>query len=262
MNRTLTRVATAIAALAAAATVALPALASTSPAPTPAATSLAATTDTGITRCLAQWTAVTTDRTLADVQAAGECEIDRRLDTITHLKAVVSGSQVLTSSHAGSLDTILDNTASGLTTLRATLAADTTMAAATADVRRIFTDYRVYVLVGRQVALVTADDRVTVAADRLGDAAGKLADAIAQAAARGKDVTAAQGHLDAMNAAIAAARGEVAGDADGVLAQTPSSWNAGTAKPVLDAARASISAARTDLRTAVSEARAVLVALR
>ena len=65
-----------------------------------------------------------------------------------------------------------------------------------------------------------------------------------------------------MTAAVTKARAEVAGDADAILAQTPAAWNAGTAKPVLDAARASISAARSDLRTAVTEARAVLAALR
>jgi hypothetical protein len=85
---------------------------------------------------------------------------------------------------------------------------------------------------------------------------------LAQAQSNGKDVTVAQGHLDAMTAAVSKARTEVAGDADAILAQTPAAWNAGTAKPVLDAARASISAARSDLRTAVTEARAVLAALR
>ncbi|MBI3744931.1 MAG: hypothetical protein HY264_00090, partial [Chloroflexi bacterium] len=124
------------------------------------------------------------------------------------------------------------------------------------------TDYRVYVLVARQVNLVRGDDRIGAAADRLTSATTRLTDAIAQAKANGKDVTVAQGHLDAMIAAIAKARGEVAGDADAVLAQTPAAWNAGTAKPILDAARDSISAARSDLRTALSEARATLAALR
>jgi hypothetical protein len=55
--------------------------------------------------------------------------------------------------------------------------------------------------------------------------------------------------------ANAAARA-VEGDAAEVLALTPAAWNAGDAKPVLDAARASVQEARESLRTAIREARA------
>ena len=263
MNRYVTRLAGPLAGLALAISVAMPALAAPS--------SNARVTDrpvapqsaeTGAARCASAWRAVRTDRSLANVQAAGFCEIDRRLVTIDRLRGLVRDAEVLTDAHATALTRILDGTESGLMSLRREIAADTSVASASEDVRRIFTEFRVYVLVTRQVVLVRADDRVEAAALRLTHAADQLAAAIERAAGNGKDVTEAQGHLDAMKAATGAAQADVAGDADAILAQTPASWNAGTAEPILDAARASISAAHSDLRTALTEARAVTAALR
>lgn len=264
MKLRLTHLTATLGGLALAATIALPVLAAPvgGAATLPAAQEPAAALDLGTARCAGDWAAVTADRTLGKVQAVGYCEIGRRLDSINRLRGIVNGTDVLTQAHASALTTILDGSASGLKNLRAEIAADTTVQAASEDVRRIFTDYRVYALVSRQVVLVRADDRVDAAADRLTRAAGQLEAAIARAKASGKDVTAAQGHLDALNAAIAAARSQVSGDAAAILALTPAGWNAGTAKPVLDAGRASISAAQSDLRTGLREARAVIAALR
>ena len=263
MTRSMTRLGGLLAGLAIAAGLAMPALAAVSTTEAigdPVAAQAA--TDSGIARCAAAWLKAKADPTVANVQAVGFCEVDRRLDAIDRLRALVDEAGAVTDGHKASLDGILDASTRGLTALRAQIGADTTVAALRSDIRKVYTDYRVYVLVARQVSLVRGIDRVGVAADRLTDAGGNLADAIAQAKANGKDVTAAQGHLDAMTAALANARDEVAGDADAVLAQTPAGWNAGTAKPILDAARASISAAHGDLRTALAEARATLAALR
>lgn len=217
--------------------------------------------DVGRARCAADWLAARADRTVEKLQAVGFCEIDRRLTTIDRLQALVNDSAVLTDAHQAALLRILDASESGLKALRLEIAGDTTVASVTEDIRRIFSDFRIYALVSRQVVLVRADDRVDAAATRLTGVAGQLADAIARAEENGKDVTEARAHLAAMKTAIDAATGEVAGDAERVLAQTPALWNAGSAKPILDAARASISAAHTDLRTAVKEARAVMAAL-
>jgi hypothetical protein len=257
----LVRAAGTVAGLALAASIAMPVLAAS---PSPVAPGGAQVLDAPNNRalCATEWLQVRADRSVANLQAAGLCEIDRRLATIARLQTQVQQATAFTDAHRAALGTILTDDTSGLTALRAEIGADDSVTAVTADIRMIFADYRIYALVTRQVALVHADDRVGVASDRLVQASDQLAAAIDRAAANGKDVTAAQGHLDAMNAAITKARAEVAGDADAILAQTPATWNAGTAVPVLDAARASISAARTDLRTALSEARAVLAALR
>ena len=263
MTRSITRLAGLLAGLAIAATVAMPALAAGArPRVVGDPIAAQAATATGATRCAADWLAARPNPSVPNLQAVGFCEIDRRLATLDRLRGLVNEAGALTDGHKSTLTGILDGATRGLTALRGQIAADTTVASLRADIRKIYTDYRVYVLDVRQVVLVRGDDRVGVASDRLDDAAGRLADAIAQAKAKGKDVTAAQGHLEAMTAAIAKARDEVAGDAEAVLAQTPALWNAGTAEPILDAARASLSAAQSDLRTALSEARAAIAALR
>jgi hypothetical protein len=263
MTRSTNRLAAILGGLAIALVVAGPALASPGRLQTAGGSvELAARTDTGIARCADAWLEAKADPTVANYQAVGFCEIDRRLATLDRLGDLLDDAGALTDAHQAALEDILDGARSGLQSLRTEIAADTTLASLRTDVRRIYTDFRVYVLDARQVALVRGDDRVAAAADRLDAAVVRLTEAIAEAKAKGKDVTAAQGHLDAVIAAIGKARDEVAGDADAVLAQTPAAWNAGTAKPVLDAARASLSAAHADLRTAVSEARATLAALR
>ena len=261
MNRQLTRITAALTGVAIAATIAMPALATSGAAPSAAAASPAAA-DTGIARCAAAWAAARNNRTVGTMKAVGSCEVDRRLDAIDRLGDVVDNAGTLTDPHAATLNTILDGSASGLTALRAEIDGDTTLAEVTADVRRVFTDYRVYVLVSRQVVLVVADDRADAAVDRLTQAGEQLDAAIAQAEANGHHVSDAQAHRDAMAVAITAARNDVAGDAAAMVSQTPGTWSAGTAKPVLDAGRASISAARSHLRTALREARATVAALR
>jgi hypothetical protein len=263
MNRSMTRLAGLLAGLAITASLALPALAAPArPQAIGDPPGVQAATDTGIARCSAAWLKAKADPTVVNFQAVGFCEIDRRLVTIDRLSGLVNEAGVLTDAHKAALATILRSDKTGLTALRAQIATDTTVAALRTDIRKIYTDFRIYVLVARQVRLVRGDDRVAAAAGRLDDATSRLTDTIARAKANGKDVTAAQGHLDAMVAAIGKARDEVAGDADAILAQTPAAWNAGTAKPILAAGRASISAAQTDLRTALSEAKAALAALR
>ena len=103
---------------------------------------------------------------------------------------------------------------------------------------------------------------VDAAGAALNQTAGRLASLIDAAAAAGKDVTEARAHLAAMEAAIDEALASVAGVADEVLPLTPADWNAGTAGPILRAAREAIANARADLGTAKSEARQVLAALR
>lgn len=206
--------------------------------------------------CAAAWEAARTDPTVEELQALGRCEIDRRLDDFGRLQAAVDRSQALTDAHETSLEGILASTTTGLQALRAEIDAATTVDGAQEDVRRIAEDFRVYVLVSRQVSLVIAADVVAAGVERVEAAADRLDDAIEAARDAGRNVGDAPSHLAAMRREADAAARAVEGDAAAVLALTPAAWNAGDAKPVLDAARASVRGAREALRTAVREARA------
>jgi len=251
-----------IAGLALAAAVAVgPVLAATRPAANLAATQPAANLAAG-TACADARLAMRATPSLATLKTFGDCEIDRRLDTITRLRTVVGDAKALTADHRAALTAILDPSQAGLTALKSKIDADADLATLKADVHSIFTDYRIYALVVRQVHLVDGDDRVTAAAARLSAAADKLQAAITTAQGQGKDVTGATAHLAAMQAAIAAALAQVNGDAAAILPLHPADWNAGTAKPILDAARSSLEAARADLATALAEAKAAKAALK
>lgn len=212
-------------------------------------------------RCAAVWRTANADPTVANLQAVGYCEIDRRLATIDRLGSAIAKARGLTDANRAALQTILDDSAAGLAALRTEIQRDGSVADVRADIKRIFEDFRIYALVTRQVWLVTAADTVDATGAALNGTATDLASLIAQAEANGKDVTAAKSALDAMRAAIDEALAEVDGIASKVLALSPADWNAGTAGPVLRDARQAIVAARGDLRTALAEARKVIAAL-
>ncbi len=238
--------------------IAAPAMASSVPAAPAAAPADAATA----VLCDTQWIAVKQSRSVKTVKAAGDCEVSRRLTTIASLKSRVASTKALTSSDRNGLNTLLDGSHDGLVAQKAKIDGDTTLAAATADVHAVFTASRVYVLVARQVALVSGDDIVSAAAGQLTTVAGDISSAIAAGQAAGKDESAAAGHLAAMQSAIGAADDAVAGQAAKVLPLTPAQWNAGSATPVLNADRGALVSARDDLARAVAEARAAVASLK
>ena len=211
--------------------------------------------------CAQAWKTAAADPTVANYQAVGLCEVDRRLATIDRLGNAIEGSRPLTDGHQAALQAILDESAAGLRALRAEIEADTTLPELRKDINSIFTEYRIYVLVVRQVWLVMGADTIDAAGAKLDETAADLAVLIERAEAAGQDVTEAKEHLAAMEAAIAEALAGVEGVADDVLPLTPADWNAGTAGPILREARQAIVDARADLRTATAEARQVIAAL-
>jgi hypothetical protein len=228
----------------------------TSPAPT---TTTAAATK-GPCRTEAQ--AAPGSSSLDTWRALGDCEITRRFATLDQLSAKVNGSKVLTSSDKPALASEISGTTTGLTSLKATVDAETKLTALKGEIHQIATDYRVYLLVAPQVHLVTAADGVLAAQTRFGAVNTKLQARSDAAKAAGKDVTAAQASLDAMNAAVAQAVSLASPLPAQLLPLTPSAYNGGTAGPLLKSARTSLEKARDELVSARADARAVVDALK
>jgi hypothetical protein len=213
-------------------------------------------------RCAALWEKAVAEPTVANWKAVGLCEIDRRFETLDYLGAVVNRVPALTDDHEAALERILANTRAGLRALRAKIEADTTVAELRVDVPKIATDFRVYLLVSRQVHLVIAADAVEATVRRFGPAIDRLEAAIDRAEAAGKDVTQARELLAMLIEDVRAADAAVDGVAAEVLVLTPADWNDGTAQPVLRAARHDVAEARDHLRQAVRAARAIIAELR
>jgi hypothetical protein len=214
--------------------------------------------------CAAQFTALKAPVTVDALHAFGDCEIQRRFTTLATLATLatrVSGSKVLTSSDAAALTAEIGATKTGLTGLKATIDAETSIPALKADIVKIATDYRVYLLVGLQVNLVSGADRVVASQTVFTKIDTNLAARIAAAKAAGKGTTTAQTDLDAMNKAVTQAVGLATPLPATLLPLTPAQYNARTAGPVLNSARTALVQARDLLKSAVQDAKACRAAL-
>ena len=199
---------------------------------------------------------------LTALKAFGNCEIERRYTTLADLSSKISGSKVLTSSDAAALNTIVANTKSGLASLQTKLNSETTVAAAKTDVIDIAVNYRVYLLVAPQVHLVSAADGVLALQTKFATINTTLSARIAAEKAAGRDVTAAQADLNAMNASVTAAINLASPVPAALLPLTPAQYNAGPGATALTNARAALVQARADLKSAVASAQACRAALK
>lgn len=190
--------------------------------------------------------------TLDTLKAFGDCEINRRLTTLDDLSAKITSSKTITSSDASSLQTEIAASKSGLTNLKATIDADTTVVALKADIVKIASDYRVYLLVVPQVGLTIGADTVLATQSKFADVNTKLQAAIDKAKAASKDVTKAQADLDAMNAAVASAVSLASPIPGEVIPLKPAQYDNGT----LTAARTALGQARDKIKAALADAKA------
>ncbi len=216
----------------------------------------------GAGQCASQAAAVKAGASVDNLRVFGDCEIARRITTLDTLSSRISGSKVMTSAHAATLSGFVSSDKSGLTALKATIDSETDLTALKADVRKIATDYRVYVLLVPQVHLTNGADAVAASQVVFTKLNTNLAARIAKAKAAGKDTAAAQADLDAMNAAASQAQSLASPLAGNLLALTPAQWNAGTAAPVIKDARAKLAQARNLLQSARKDAQACRDALR
>ncbi len=212
--------------------------------------------------CSAQAAARKAGATVETVRAFGDCEIGRRFTTLAALSARMSASKVLTVSDSAALQSEVASTKTGLTSLKTTIDSETSLPALRADVTKIATDYRAYLLVAPQVHLVSAADGVIATQTKFTTVNTNLTKRIAAAKAAGKNTAAAQTALDAMNAAVAHAISLAQPLSAQLLPLTPAQYNSGTAGPILSSARTALGQARDQLKAAMADAKACRDALK
>lgn len=197
---------------------------------------------------------------LAAEKARCLAAVDVRLPELRRLDAALAAARRVTDAHRQAQAASLTTATSGLQALRTTIAADTDRTALDAHCRSIVDDYRVFALRAPQTHLVVAGDAAAAGVAALADATTKLATALDRAAAAGRDVTAARGALADLRAKTADASGRLAGLVDGVVAVTPSQYDADHG--VLDGARAGLKAVAADLHAARADVAAIAAALK
>ena len=229
---------------------------------TTSGTATAATTTAPTGPCATEWAAYKASESVTNGIALGDCMIGQRLTFLSKASTRVQDSKVLTSGDRAALVTILSNDTSGLTSLKATLDAASTLPAVQADLHAIVSQYRVFHLAARQVALVSGADAVSTAVTHDAAVKTRLEARISAAAAKGRKTSAASAELAAMDRAVGRAASDVSGLSARVLALTPAEYDAGSAGRVLTHAATDVLQARAQLLDARADALRVLIRLR
>lgn len=202
----------------------------------------------------------TTAQRVDNLKNRGSAEIDRRLKSLNEAAVTISASQKLTDTDKTAIANQVKDEISGLTELKAKLAAATTLTTARASVASIVNDYRVYALMLPKVRLVAAADRVDVAMSRLSELAAKLAERITEAEVSGEDVTSLKTSLANVTTRLSDAKAENTGLAAKLLAIQPSDYNADHA--TLTKYRYGIAVSMASLKSGRDEAKKVVEGLK
>lgn len=201
-----------------------------------------------------------TPRTLASVQAKAATATSDREAKLTAAIAKLTAAKGMNSGDQATLLGRLNADLAGMKSTEAKIAADTTLAAATADFKTVFTTYRVYAVAIPQARIVAAVERATsLGLPRLTAQQTKLAGLLAGKDS-GKSTPALQADLTDMQTQIAFATSALNGVAAEALAITPADFNA--SHSVVSSIRTSVKAAIADVRKAQADRKAIVSALR
>jgi hypothetical protein len=199
-------------------------------------------------------------KSLAAIQANAKIKTTARIGALNTAIAKVNAAKDIASSDRATILGTLNGDLTGMNTVEAKIAADTTVATAAADYKTIFTTYRVYAVAIPQSRLAAAADRMTsTTIPKLTDAQSKLAAALAGADAS-KSTPALQADLTDMKTQIDAATTALDGVAAKSLAVTPSDFNSNHS--VLESVRAAVKSAIADLKKASTDGKTVLAAIK
>ena len=216
-----------------------------------AAPALAATTDGSPTP--------TAHSSLSEIQQAGAAATSKRITSLNTGIGKVNSTKTLSSADKATVLGTLNADLTGMKTLQAKIAADTTAATAWTDYRSIFTDYRVYAVGLKQSYIAAAADGLTgTAIPKLQAAATKISTYFA--AHPDKATPELQAKLADMQAKTTDAVSKTSGLAAAALAVTPAAYNANHA--VLTDDRAAARDALADAKAAAQDGRAIRAALK
>jgi hypothetical protein len=187
-------------------------------------------------------------------------EIDRRLNRLHQLSAVISGASRLSASDKAVLSSEVDSQVTGLTGLKTQIQSDTDLDSARIDAQSIFSEYRVYALVLPKVWLVrVADDQQAVEA-KLNTMSGKLQTRLNEAQSKGKDVETLQNQLNDMIAQTQSAQKLSSAVEPKVLPLQPTDY--ANDHTILSGYRDQLKTAHNDNKAALADAKTVVQGLK
>lgn len=136
---------------------------------------------------------------LSTIISRGDQEIQRRLTALNAAAKTLAQTEKLSATDKQTLTDEVNTTISGLTTLKAKLDADTTLADARVDAKSIVTGYRVYALVLPKVRLVKVADGQIALESKFEELSATFLHRFAELKSAGQDVSALEAALSNMN---------------------------------------------------------------
>ena len=190
------------------------------------------------------------------LQAQGAADTSKRITSLTAAITRITAAKGLTDADRTTILGTLNTDLTGMKTLATRIAADTTIEQARADVRSIFTQYRVYAVALPQARIAAEADRLTgMTIPRLQAAASRLASKVSASGNSG-----AQSELADLNTQISTAQGDVSGLAAAALAVTPSDYNGDHS--AMTALRSKAKAAAAAVKQAAQDAKSIRQSLK
>jgi|SRR5581483_1835308 len=147
---------------------------------------------------------------LAKFKEAANKFIDQRIAEINKEINLVNSAKRLTESDKADLIADLNAAKTGLTNLKATIAARTDAETAKLDIKKIFEDYKIFAVLGPKIEGLTAAAKMSYQVDKLATAAGKIRSLIDRAKAAGKDTTQMESLYADYQAKVADAKTQIA----------------------------------------------------
>jgi len=197
---------------------------------------------------------------LQNIITKGDQEIARRLASLSKLTSKINAATKLTGADKATLTAEVNATISGLNTLKAKLDAETTVAAARADVQSIYTEYRVYALVAPKVGLIKVADDQQVAEQKLQALIQKFQTRLNAAKSKGKNVDALETVLSDMTQKVNASASISSTIQAKVIGLQPTDYNNDHA--VLNGTSAQLKTAHTDNVAAYQDAKQIVAGLK
>jgi hypothetical protein len=202
----------------------------------------------------------TTAQHVAAIQAKGDTDITARITSLNSLVTKVNAAKKLSTSQKSGLTTGMQSEVTGLTTLKTTLDAETTVAGAKTDFQNIFAQHYIYAFFLPRTERIIAADNENDAAALLTSLVPKLQAYIAQAQTAGKDVTALNASLADMQKNVTAASTQSASVISTLTPLTASGYPGN--KTTVTNASATIKTARTALEAARADAKSIIAGLK
>jgi hypothetical protein len=210
-------------------------------------------------------TAAKVTTSLSKAIARADQEIERRITNLNALSTRIGAMKNVSATEKTSLQASITSQISTLTTLKATIDAETVAANLKTDIQSITKDYRIYMLVLPQGRIAAATDRVLTIVGDMQALAPELQTRITAAASAGKDMTAANAAYTDMQAKIADANTQATAAVTETASLTPDQGNttiaASNTAAIKDAA-AKIKTATTDLKAARADIQIILKAVK